>query len=386
MAIEAFKINVPDSALSDLKDRLSRTHWPHAIPNSGWTYGLDLGYMQTIRDYWLNSFDWKKQEAEWNKLPHYRFHADGAQVHFIHMPGTGPRPLPIILTHGWPGSFIEMLRVVPMLADPQAFGADPSDAFDVVVPSLPGFGFSSQPEQIGMNTFKMAGLWAKLMQELGYSKFIAQGGDFGANVSTVLAWKHAEHVHGIHLNYIPGSFRPYVDPAESPVTEEELRGQADDARWFEEKGGYCNVQIAQPQTLAYALHDSPMGLAAWIIDKFRDWADCDGEVERRFTKDELLANVSLYWLTETIGSSMRLYWESRKAPLHFAKGDRISVPTAVARFPKEEPFPPRSWVERAYNVARWNVMSKGGHFAAWEEPELLVQDIREFARQFRAKP
>jgi len=385
MAIEPFKINISDAALSDLKERLIRTRWPDAIPHSGWAYGLDLAYMHTIRDYWLNRFDWRRHEAEWNKLPHYRFQADGLQVHFIHVHGRGPRPLPILLTHGWPGSFIEMLRVVPLLTDPQAFGAGPNDSFDVVVPSLPGFGFSGRPEQPGMNTFKIAGIWVKLMQELGYPKFLAQGGDFGANVSTVLAWKHKEHVLGLHLNYIPGSYHPYVDAAESPMTEEELRSQVEDARWFEEKGGYCTVQNTQPQTLAFALHDSPMGLAAWLIDKFRDWSDCDGDVERRFSKDDLLANVSLYWLTETTGSSMRLYFERRQAPLHFGKGERISTPTAVARFPKEEPFPVRSWVERVYDIARWTTMPKGGHFAAWEEPELLVQDIREFARQFRAR-
>ncbi len=382
MAIEPFQIKIPDSELVDLKERLARTRWPDAIPGSGWTYGLDRDYMNAIRDYWMADFDWRRHEQEWNKLPQYRFQSDGIGIHFVHVKGRGPAPLPILITHGWPGSFLEMLKLIPLLADPQRFGGDPRDAFDVVVPSMPGYGFSDQPERQGMNTFKIADLWKRLMQELGYPKFVAQGGDFGANVATVLAWKHPDSVQAIHLNYIPGSYLPHVDDA-NPMTAEEKQFQIDEARWLEEKGGYCYVQIAQPQTLAYGLNDSPMGLAAWLIDKFRDWADCDGQVERRFSKDELLANVGLYWLTGTIGSSMRLYFESRKAPVHFAPGERIATPCGIARFPKEEPFPPRSWIERVYNVVRWTEIPKGGHFAAWEEPELLAQDLREFCGQFR---
>ncbi len=372
--IKPFQIHIPDAALSDLNERLARTRWPDAIPGSGWTYGLDLDYMREIRDYWMHRFDWRRCEAEWNRLPHYRFEADGMGVHFMHVRGRGPAPLPIILTHGWPGSFLEMLKIIPLLTHPD----DPRDSFDVVIPSLPGFGFSRRPERAGMNTFVMADLWAKLMWELGYEKFIAQGGDFGANVSTVLAWKHPQRLLGLHLNYI---YIPDFD--EQLLSEEERQFQLDLARWDQEKGGYCTVQITQPQTLAYAMNDSPMGLAAWIIDRFRDWSDCEGDVERRFTRDELLANVSLYWLTETANSSMRLYFETRKARLKLAKGERIEVPTAVARFAKEEPFPPRSWVERRYNLSRWTEFPIGGHFAAMEEPQRLAQDIREFARQWR---
>lgn len=339
MTIEPFRISVPDSALCDLNKRLARTRWPDAIPHSGWQYGLELEYMQAIRDYWLNGFNWRRHEADWNKLPHYRFQSDGMRVHFLHVRGRGVAPLPIIVTHGWPGSFLEMLRLVPRLADPSSFGGDPNDAFDVVVPSLPGYGFSDRPNQMGVNTFQIAGIWAKLMQELGYSKFLAQGGDFGANVSTVLAWKHPDRVIGIHLNYIPGSYRPYLDIAESPMTEEERQFQVDDAHWLEKKGGYCSVQIAQPQTLAFALADSPMGLAAWIIDKFRDWSDCDGHVEARFTKDELLANVTLYWLTETAGSSMRLYFvRVRELPCTSPKRRRSPLPRRWQDSPKRSHF------------------------------------------------
>jgi pimeloyl-ACP methyl ester carboxylesterase len=382
MTIQSFKIGIADAALCDLKQRLAQTRWPDTIPGSGWIYGLDLDYMRQLRDYWIDGFDWRAREAEWNRLPHFRFAADGMEIHFIHARGRGPAPLPIVLTHGWPGSFLEMLKIIPLLADPQASGGDPADAFDVVVPSMPGYGFSSRPTLRGIDCFVMAEQWAKLMQALGYAKFVAQGGDFGSDVSTVLAWKHPQRLLGLHLNSIPPSYRPDLDG--SRLSDEERQAHADEARWNEEKGGYCAVQVTQPQTLAFAMNDSPMGLAAWIIDRFRDWSDCGGDVESRFTRDELLANVSLYWLTETAGSSMRLYYESRVTPLHLRQGERISVPTAVAKFGKEAPFPPRSWVERGYNLQRWTTFPGGGHFAAMEEPEKLAQDIREFARPFRS--
>jgi pimeloyl-ACP methyl ester carboxylesterase len=382
MAISPFKVHVPEAHLTDLKERLARTRFPDEIVNSAWTYGFDSGYLRSLRDYWMNRFDWRRQEQDWGGLPHFQAEIQGLKIHFIHVRGAGKRPLPIIVTHGWPGSFLEMARLIPLLANPQQFGGDPDDSFDVIVPSLPGFGFSGRPSTPGWNTFKIAEVWTELMRQLGYEKFVAQGGDFGANVSTVLAWKYPQRVVAFHLNYIPGSFFPFVD-ASAPMNEEENAFLASVERWIDEKGAYWHLQRTQPQTVAAALNDSPMGLAAWLIDKYRDWADCDGDVERRFTKDELLAHVTLYWLTETIGSSMRLYLESSKAPLHFAKGERVAVPCGVARFPKEEPMPPRCWAERVYNIQRWTKMPRGGHFAAWEEPELLAQDLREFFRPFR---
>jgi len=384
MLITPMNIAVPEADLADLKERLARTRWPDEITNSGWTYGFDSATLRDLRDYWLDHFDWRRQEAAWGQLPHFQTEIQGLKIHFVHLRGKGPNPLPVVITHGWPGSFLEMLKLIPRLADPQQFGGSADEAFDVVVPSLPGFGFSERPHTPGWNTFKIADAWAELMQRLGYDKFVAQGGDFGANISTLLARKYPQRVVALHLNYIPGAYLPFVDEREAPMTEEERAFQASDARWMEDKGAYSHVQRIQPMTLAAALNDSPMGLATWIIDKFRDWADCDGEVERRFTKDDLLANVSLYWLTGTIGSSMRLYLESSRAPLHFAKNERISVPCGVARFLKEEPFPPRSWVDRVYNVRRWTEMPKGGHFAAWEEPELLAKDLREYFRPFRS--
>ncbi len=314
---------------------------------------------------------------------HFRFEVHGFAVHFIHERGRGPHPLPIILTHGWPGSFLEMLRLIPLLTDPAAHGADELDSFDVIVPSLPGYGYSDQPREAGLNTARTADIWAALMQGLGYKRFAAQGGDIGASVTTFLGLRHPEQLLGLHFNYIPGSYRPFrtsedvLSPAESEFVDRAVR-------WREEHGGYSHIQGTRPLTAAYGLNDSPVGLAAWIVEKFREWSDCGGDVYTRFTKEELLANVTLYWMTETIYSSFRMYYEGRRAPLQFSEGKRVSTPCAVACFPKELPLPPREWVERAYNVERWTEMPRGGHFAAAEEPGLLAGDLRRFFRRFRS--
>jgi pimeloyl-ACP methyl ester carboxylesterase len=382
MNIERFDLPYSDSAVNDLRARLAQTRWPDAIPNTAWEYGADQKYMQQICQYWKDQFDWKAQIEKLSAFHHYRSTIQGVGVHFIHERGQGPAPVPLIVTHGWPGSFLEMLKIIPLLTDPAKHGGDPADSFDVVVPSLPGFGFSDRPSQPGMNTFRIAELWAELMQALGYDRFAAQGGDFGASVSTILGLRYAPRVLGIHLNYIPGSYRPFCEPS-TKLTAAEQAFLDDDDRWYTENGAYAHVQRIEPQTLAYSLNDSPAGLAAWILEKFRDWADCNGNLENRFTQDELLNNVTLYWMTETIHSSCRLYFEGRKAPLQFQKGEFVRVPCAIARFPKEAPFPPRSWVERGYNIQRWTEMPSGGHFAAAEEPELLVNDIRAFFRGLR---
>jgi pimeloyl-ACP methyl ester carboxylesterase len=270
-----------------------------------------------------------------------------------------------------------MLKIIPLLTDPATHGGDPAVSFDVVVPSLPGFGFSARPTKPGMNTFRIADLWLSLMRELGYERFAAQGGDFGAAVSTILGLRHAGHVMGIHLNYIPGSYRPYLEPGTKPDSiEQQFLDDAD--RWYVDSGAYAHLQRNTPQTAAYGLNDSPAALAAWIVEKFRDWADCNGDVERRFSKDELLTNVTLYWVTETIHSSCRLYYESKKMPLQFRKEDHVRVPCAIAHFPKEAPFPPRAWIERGYSIQHWTEMPRGGHFAAAEEPVLLARDIAAF--------
>jgi pimeloyl-ACP methyl ester carboxylesterase len=382
MSIEPFSLPYEASAVDDLRQRLKQTRWPDSIVGSGWDYGTDLEFMHDLCDNWQNEFDWKQQLEKLSGLHHFRYMADGVGIHFVHERGKGVNPIPLVLTHGWPGSFLEMMKILPMLTDPVSHGGDANDSFDVVIPSLPGFGFSDRPTHRGMNTFRIAESWDGLMQEAGYSTYAVQGGDFGANVSTVMALRYPERVSGLHLNYIPGSYKPHLDTGEKLTDrEEQFLKEAD--RWHEESGAYWHVQSVEPQTVSFALNDSPVGLAAWLIEKFRDWADCDGDLWRRFTRDEVLTQITLYWMTQTIHSSCRLYYESFRAPLHFRKEDLVKIPTAVARFPKEEPFPPREWAERGYNVQSWTEMPRGGHFAAMEEPELLVEDIRQFFRDFR---
>ena len=372
MALQPFSLPFSQSALDDLRERLRRTRWPDQIPGSAWEYGFDRAFLQDVCEYWVSSFDWKAQLEKLAVLSHYRFTARGLGIHFIHVRGQGTAPTPLVLTHGWPGSFLEMLRIIPLL----------TDSFDVVVPSLPGYGFSDRPVQPGMNAFHIAELWVDLMGELGYSRFGAQGGDLGAGVATALGLRHAERIIGIHLNFIPGSYRPFMEPG-TALAPEETEFLDSVAQWGEHHGAYSHLQRTRPQTAAYGLHDSPAGLAAWILEKFREWSDCGGDVYRRFSRDELLTNITLYWMTETIGSSFRLYYENSKAPFQFGPGESVRVPCAVARFPKEISAPPRGWVERAYNVQRWSEMPRGGHFAAHEEPGLLAEDLRSFFRDLQ---
>ena len=382
LTIEPFSLPYSEAAVEDLRQRLARTRWPDEIHGSGWTYGVDLNFMQRLCDYWRDEFDWKAQLEKLSAFHHYRCAVDGIGIHFIHERGKGPAPIPLVLTHGWPGSFLEMLKIIPLLTDPASYGGDPAQSFDVVVPSLPGFGFSERPAAPGMNTWRIAELWAGLMAELGYERFAAQGGDFGASVSTILGLRHAHRIMGIHLNYIPGSYRPHLEPG-STLSDVEQKSLDDSDRWYVDFGAYAHLQRNTPQTGAYGLNDSPAALAAWIIEKFRDWSDCEGEVERRFSWDELLSNVTLYWMTETIHSSCRLYYESKLAPLHFKAGEWVRVPCGIAHFPGEAPFPARPWIERGYNLQHWTEMPRGAHFAASEEPELLARDIAAFFHSLR---
>lgn len=382
MSIAPFQVPYSESAVQDLRERIARTRWPDTVTGSGWEYGFELEYLQHVCRYWREEFDWKAQTERLSHLHHFQYTTGNQSIHFVHERGCGPAPIPIILLHGWPGSFLEMLKLVPRLTDPAAYGGDSADSFDVIVPSLPGFGFSSSPTERGMNTARMADLFAELMSQLGYERFASHGGDFGAGVSSWLGRRHASRIIGLHLNYIPGSYRPGLQPG-VVLNPEEQQFLADADRWEEEFGAYDHIQFRTPQTVAYGLNDSPAALAAWILEKFRDWADCDGDLEKRFTWDELLANVTLYWMTETIHSSCRLYFEMRTAPLHLAQGERITVPCGIAYLPKEAPFPPRIWIERGYNVQHWTELSRGGHFAAMEEPESLAADIRAFFRQLR---
>lgn len=368
-----FSIHVSDDALADLNRRLDETRWPDMLTPEVPASGVSVAYMRELIVYWRHHFDWRAAERRLNALPQFQTDIDGDTIHFVHARGRGPNAIPLILTHGWPGSFLEAEKILPVLT---------REGFDVVVPSLPGYGFSSRPNTPGMNVFRIADRWARLMTELGYDRFGAQGGDWGASVTTALALRHADRLIGIHLNYVPGSYRPFID-ASSPVTPTEQRFLESADAWYESEGGYSHIQRTRPQTLAFALNDSPAGLAAWIVEKFRDWSDCGGNVEQRFTRDELLTNVMLYWVTETFHSSARLYYETRARPLAFAADDRVRVPTAVFRLAKEAPFPPRTWVERGYDVTRWTEHPRGGHFAALEEPEALAADVRAFFHPLR---
>jgi pimeloyl-ACP methyl ester carboxylesterase len=383
MDIQPFTVQIPEAELVDLQTRLARTRWPDEIAGADWEYGANLAYLQDLVRYWQEHFDWRAQERAINAFAHFRATVAGLGIHIIHQRGNGPAPLPLIITHGWPGSFVEMLKIVPLLSDPARYGGDAQDAFDVVIPSLPGYGFSDRPGERGMHPFRIADLWAKLMAGLGYQRFGAQGGDWGSSVATCLGFAHPDTVVGIHLNYIPGSYAPYLGPGARELSAAEQAFLQERERWLQTEGGYGQIQRTKPQTLAYGLNDSPAGLAAWIVEKFRAWSDCDGDVERRFSKDELLTNIAIYWFTQTIGSSSRLYYEGRQRPLQFNQGERIAVPCGVARLPKEAPMPPHEWVERCYNLQHWAELPRGGHFAALEEPELLAQDIRAFFRPLR---
>jgi pimeloyl-ACP methyl ester carboxylesterase len=356
--IEPFEIAVPAETIAGLRQRLAATRWPAGVADSG---GMPLGEMREVVRYWREEFDWEVRQRELNRLPHFQARIDGQQIHFIHQRSAAPGAPPLLLLHGWPGSFVEMLGVLPLLAR----------SFDVVVPSLPGHGFSAPATAAGMSNARMAEILAQLMTALGYERFGAQGGDWGAGIATWLAVKFPARLLGIHLNYIPGSYAPALEPPPSAAEQDFL---ADRAAWAEASGAYGHVQRTRPLTLAYGLSDSPAGQAAWILEKFREWAG----PASRLPLDTLLTNVTIYWVTNSIASSVRLYLESAQTPLRFAAGERLAVPCGIARFPHEAPFPPRSWVERVYAVRRWTEMPRGGHFAALEEPELLAADVTAF--------
>ena len=383
MQITNFDISVENATLDQLRDRLINTRYPDEITGSGWNYGTDLSYLKELVQYWHSDFNWSKQQALINSFSHFRTTVDDINIHFIHEKGKGPDPFPLIITHGWPGTFFEMYKVIPMLTDPQSFGGDPKDSFDVVVPSMPGYGFSDASPRSGLDPLTVADMWATLMSDnLGYSRFGAQGGDWGARVTAKLGLSHSDKVIGIHTTSTT-SPTPYLGEGSRPLSEPEKRMLEQREEWVRSEGGYAHIQSTKPQTLSYSLNDSPVGLAAWIVEKYRTWSDCEGDIESRFTKDELLTTVTIYWVTESIGSSTRLYYESFNKPWTLTQGERIDVPVAVAAFPHENTIPLREWAERSYNVKHWTDMPSGGHFAALEEPDRLVQDIREFFRTLR---
>lgn len=377
--IKKFKCQVPQAAIDDLKFRIAQTRWTDEIVGSGWKYGASLSYIKDLTGYWLTRFDWRETEDEINRYPNYIAEIDGINIHFLHVKGRGKTSIPLMITHGWPGSFLEMMKLIPLLS------SNPELSFDLIIPSVIGYGFSQKMNTPGCDLWFIADLWAKLITELGYKKVLAQGGDFGAGINTALALRHPEKILGLHLNYIHSSYLPFLSEKER-FTLEEIQYQKEADDWFKMEGAYAHQHRTKPLTLAYGLNDSPVGLCAWIVEKFYEWSDCNGNIEKVFSKDELLANISLYWFTESIHSSIRMYNEAVKRPLHFSENDFINIPVGIAKFHKEEPFPPRRFIERGYNIQHWTDIAKGGHFAAMEQPELLANDIIQFAKNIFSLP
>jgi pimeloyl-ACP methyl ester carboxylesterase len=376
--IRPFKIHVDDSELEDLKRRLRVTRWPDAQTVGDWGQGIPLDYVQKVCDYWAHEYDWRKTEARLNALPQSQTDLDGVSIHFLHIRSRHDDALPLVLTHGWPGSIIEFLKIIPALTDPTAHGGQASDAFHVVCPSLPGYGFSGKPKQSGWTVEKIARAWSELMLRLGYQRYYAQGGDWGAVVTTAIALQDTEHCHGVHLN-MP-LVRP--DPATmSSLTQEEKDGLAGMQHYQDWDSGYSKQQGTRPQSLGYGLADSPAGQAAWILEKFWAWTDCDGHPENALTRDEMLDDVMLYWLPNAAASSARLYWES----FNKINYDPVRIPVGCSVFPKEIFRVSRRWAQKRYpNLVYWNRLDKGGHFAAFEQPELFVHELRACFRKMRA--
>ncbi|WP_299557599.1 epoxide hydrolase family protein [uncultured Mycolicibacterium sp.] len=374
--MEPFRIAVPDDLLTDLRARLAATRWPERECVDDWSQGVPLDYLRDLADYWAHRYDWRAREAALNRFDQYVTEIDGLPIHFIHQRSPHPDAFPIVITHGWPGSVVEFHKVIGPLTDPTAHGGRAADAFHVVCPSLPGYGFSGKPGSTGWGVERIAAAWDELMRRLGYARYGAQGGDWGAAVTTQLG-RTARACVAIHTNMPFG--RPPRQARERPTPQEQqaLAALEHYRRW---DSGYARLQATRPQTLGYGLVDSPAGQLAWIIEKFWSWTDCDGHPENALSRDELLDNVMLYWATASAASSARLYWESYNA---FGAGDRVEVPTGVASFPKEVLRVPRSWCEATYNITHWTDMPKGGHFAAFEQPELFVEDVRTFFRQVR---
>lgn len=372
--LEKFDIKISEQLLDDLQGRLEQTRWPDQIEGADWQYGTNLDYLKSLADYWQNQFDWQRQEDFINSFPNFKANVDGTDIHFIHVRSNGKNAIPLVLLHGWPSSFYQMLKIVSLLVDPKHQDDQSDICFDVIIPSLPGYGFSSRSAKPGMSVSAIAELLLKLLTEhLEYQKFALRASDMGAGVAKEIAISNPESVIGLHLS----GTNPYIAniPADLSDAEQEFIGKIQQFQMQE--FAYAMLQSTKPQTLTVGLNDSPMGLAAWIVEKFRAWSDCDGNIEQRFSKDELLANLTIYWATETIGSSIRLYYESSHNPSPgFSK--YVEVPTGMAVFPKDMIPEPREWAEREYNIVHWTEMPRGGHFGEWEEPEILADDLFTF--------
>jgi pimeloyl-ACP methyl ester carboxylesterase len=374
-SIEEFRIDIPQAELDDLRERLARTRWPDQLPGVGWDYGIALDDVRELAGYWRSSYDWRVHERRLNGFDQFTTVIDGQAVHFLHVRSASPGALPLIMTHGWPGSIVEFTEVIGPLTDPGAHGGDPGDAFDLVVPSIPGFGFSGPTRERGWNVTRVARAWDELMGRLGYRRYGAQGGDWGSAISRELGVLFPEHLIGVHLNMLS----PYVS-GEEPDLDERDRERVERLRRFRQTGrGYGAIQSTRPQTVGYGLTDSPAGQLAWIAEKFGEWTDGGlGAVDR----DQLLTNISVYWLTRTAGSSARLYYEAVRSETERSPA-RSTVPTGVAVFPAEIAPPVRRIAEQSNHIVHWSEFDRGGHFAAMEEPDLLIGDVREFFRELR---
>jgi len=379
--VQPFQLHVPDSAIADLHERLARTRFPDQAPGEPWAHGTDVAYLQQLVEHWRTNFDWREQEARLNTFAQFMVPLHGIELHFLHVQGKGPRPLPLLLSHGWPGSVFEFLDIIPRLTDPARFGGDPADAFTVIAPSLPGYGLSFKPGQPRFSPEAIADCFASLMTDvLGYERFAAQGGDWGAFITSRLGAVHANKLVGIHLNLLATRRDPKMLANPTPQ-EQAFIGELE--HWLKEETGYQWIQGTRPQTLAFGLSDSPAGLAAWIVEKFRRWSDCDGDVDSVFSRDHLLANISLYWFSGAIGSSFWPYYSRMHGPWPIPEGG-VGVPMGYAAFPREIVRPPRSVAQKWYtDIRRWTEMPKGGHFAAMEQPQALAHEITEFFRPLR---
>ena len=379
--VKPFKVNISDQIIKDIYDKVKKYPW-HEMPNDGgWEYGTNLDYMKEISKYWVSEFDWRKHEKEINKFPNFITKVDDIDIHFIQEKGSGSKRMPLLISHGWPGTIVEFLHIIEKLAHPERFGGKEEDAFDVIVPSLPGFGFSSRPPR-SIGPRKMADLFNNLMtKELGYKNYLAQGGDWGGAITTWLAFDHPKTCNAIHINIFT------MRHPSGPQTKEEKDWESKFEKDQLMQEGYRTQQATKPQTLSYGMMDSPVGVAAWIIEKFYFWSDIkNNDIESVYSKDTLLANIMVYVITKTFNSASWIYYGRREEGGRFLPKDfhRIEVPTAAALFPAEMlAWPPRSYAERMYNIKRWTKMSKGGHFAALEQPTLLIDDIRAFARTLR---
>jgi epoxide hydrolase len=389
--IRPFRIDVPEDDLVDLHERLDRTRWPDELPGAGWAYGIPLDYVKELAQYWRHEYDWRAAEARLNEWPQFTTTIDGANIHFAHIRSPEPDATPLVITHGWPGSIVEFAQITGTLSNPRARGGDPSDAFHVVLPSIPGFGFSGPTREIGWEPRRIAAAFAALMQRLGYERYGAQGGDWGAAISRELGRTHAEQIIGVHLNLLPGSAAPAppetgelaaLRPAERERT---LASWRRSQQWNRERQGYADIQSTRPQTLAYGLTDSPIGQLAWIAEKFNEWTDSRDRPDA-VDRDQLLTNVMLYWLSRTAGSSARIYYERAHADYWGAPPEPSAAPTALAVFPQENFIPLRHIAEQTNNIVRWTEFNRGGHFAAMEEPDLLVADIQTFFHELRERP